>query len=67
MQHALESSTPTQGSVLYGTVNGAIGNIGNTCIYLKFEGKYIFSRWNQKSEQRGTLFQVANGFEFMHR
>lgn len=25
MQHALESSTPTQGSVLYGTVNGAIG------------------------------------------
>lgn len=27
MQHALESSTPTQGSVLYGTVNGAIGKI----------------------------------------
>ena len=25
MQHALEGSTPTQGSVLYGTVNGAIG------------------------------------------
>jgi len=25
MQHAFESSTPTQGSVLYGTVNGAVG------------------------------------------
>lgn len=25
MQHAFESSTPTQGSVLFGTVNGAVG------------------------------------------
>ena len=26
MQHPGESTTPTQGSVLFGTVNGAIGN-----------------------------------------
>lgn len=25
MQHSGETSTPTQGSVLYGTVNGAVG------------------------------------------
>lgn len=31
MQHALESSTPTQGSVLYGTVNGAIGEFSKNC------------------------------------
>ena len=27
MQHPSETTTPTQGSVLFGTVNGAIGKI----------------------------------------
>ena len=35
MQHAFESSTPTQGSVLFGTVNGAVGKtIGLSYLYV---------------------------------
>ena len=32
MQHPSETTTPTQGSVLFGTVNGAIGMIDGTIL-----------------------------------
>ena len=39
MQHAFESTTPTQGSVLFGTVNGAVGEflLGLKCCESCFE------------------------------
>ena len=37
MQHPSETTTPTQGSVLFGTVNGAIGMVDGTIFPSKQE------------------------------
>ena len=34
VQHPGETTTPTQGSVLFGTVNGAIGELRAICVGL---------------------------------
>ena len=38
MQHPSESTTPTQGSLLFGTVNGAIG-MSDICLFVGTLGK----------------------------
>lgn len=75
MQHAGESSTPTQGSVLYGTVNGAIGLVtqipqdffnflmeiqNRLTKVIKSVGKIDHSFWRSLHTERKT--EPAEGF-----
>ncbi|XP_060580249.1 DNA damage-binding protein 1-like [Ruditapes philippinarum] len=75
MQHSFESSTPTQGSVLFGTVNGAVGLVtqlppdfyhflqdvqGRLAKVIKSVGKIDHSFWRSFHTERKT--EVCTGF-----
>lgn len=74
MQHAFESSTPTQGSVLFGTVNGAVGmlvSLSMCFFYMKCSYMYVGSPLHINPEVQGPrlliFFEVFFLFVFYLR